>query len=506
MTVEEIDRKLESWGRELQVIAANIHDLEALTAYQLLQHHSMTGISAQRADEAVAAVEALWSDWGLIHTAIQTAQEKRATLPQVFGRAQVISEIEMLVLSPSITLPPEHIPPHQRHISAAATRERMISLDALKREMNVRFQALNAILKAFQDAWHILERVLTASKKKVKSVETQALTLCTVLPAEIAGLSRQLEAMQQRWHRDPLSSAKTTGNDLKPYLTAALQAVRDLERQHETFATDIEHAWQMLEQLNALRVQALKWQKEAAQAGYPAGDIPSNKTLQTTLSEIQQAFESTNVAFVTSGLETWWQESQRRKQQLESYIKSIETLVQERQQQQELTARLKTAHQNLEDLRNLRVEGLRLHKACLDAIQPGRACDPMLPGSTKALQDDLDDIAVPDAEASLDVTAHMLAALSAWEQQGHEMKRQFQQVIEVNQSLLNRLHQFNERWQEALSKTTTYSAQGLEVKGALATFKQRIEQLLLAEQVDLGELEKMLYAYETRLGEEIARL
>ncbi len=86
------------------------------------------------------------------------------------------------------------------------------------------------------------------------------------------------------------------------------------------------------------------------------------------------------------------------------------------------------------------------------------------------------------------------------------MKRQFQQVIEVNQSLLNRLHQFNERWQEALSKTTTYSAQGLEVKGALATFKQRIEQLLLAEQVDLGELEKMLYAYETRLGEEIARL
>ena len=111
MTCEEIDRELAGRNQQLAAVANNLMELQSDATYQLLTGSGgatrlqLQGETAARVLPALAEMEVLFQQFGLLQTWLDRVAQMRRDLRPVFGREQALKEMEAVLRGESIRLP-----------------------------------------------------------------------------------------------------------------------------------------------------------------------------------------------------------------------------------------------------------------------------------------------------------------------------------------------------------------------------------------------------------------
>lgn len=209
MNLDEIDKSLETWQKNIQAASANISALEALPSYITLKANvaKLQGKTKNEIGVALLAMNSVWEQFTLLNHVVQEAVSLRKDLPQIFGRGDRIQKISDLLSGQSIVLQKKEIPIDERGLTGVSEREERTSPQALFDQMQMQFQAAakaNAHYdKSYLELTEKLGKAIEADDKardKVKRPKLDA--ICPLIDTDpLAGL--EMLALAERKPRPP---------------------------------------------------------------------------------------------------------------------------------------------------------------------------------------------------------------------------------------------------------------------------------------------------------------
>jgi hypothetical protein len=146
-----IDETLGRLGDAVKVMTANLVDLEATAARQTLDTTTFTGATAIRAEQALATLSWLWSQFIRIKEVVEEAEKLRGSRRRLDGPH--LDELEHLVLGPSVAVPPLVVPLADRGLLTPGETPAATSATELLADMATAFEAVRSDILAIGGAW-----------------------------------------------------------------------------------------------------------------------------------------------------------------------------------------------------------------------------------------------------------------------------------------------------------------------------------------------------------------
>ena len=213
---QEADRQLRELRAARDAATTNLLDLEREGAYALLKAgNGLSGVTAARAEPALARVPELWSGLQLLDEVIDRAEKHRGDGHLNDARAR---ELLTMLTGPSITLPVEVRPLAQRALTASPTSTPTLTPQALLAAMEEAFAALRDVIAAVDAAW-------TELLPRLERATAEAVRLAGEMPGhrDVTAARAALARLADRIAEDPLGAADELAR-AEALLAAARQA------------------------------------------------------------------------------------------------------------------------------------------------------------------------------------------------------------------------------------------------------------------------------------------
>ena len=232
MVIEEIDRVLSLWRRDLASIESNILELNGLLSYEILSSGSIrfTGRSTVEVPQAIAAVELLWELLRLVQEVIARATQLRASLP-FLKRAQALAEIEQLLTGPSVVMPAQEVPLAQRGLLSESESLSRFSPEQAKKSMVRLFEKARAVFVAIDARWAEAHEQLDAQRQRAQELAQQVKRLTQREVRESVRLLAVLDTLEDQTRTDPLGFSSPE-EFLRPFFKEARSALAELQHEH----------------------------------------------------------------------------------------------------------------------------------------------------------------------------------------------------------------------------------------------------------------------------------
>ena len=211
--LEEIDQMLADWKIKLDLISQNLIDLCGLLTYQRLSGDSgfspikLTGITKNKVDPALEALNELLQHFDLLSQTIGKARSLRAAMPRFLGADQKAQEIFQLLNQASIQLPVVITPLAQRELLTAARTTRTITPLQMLIAMVNTFQVVKETILAVDRIWSNVEPQLDLTESEIANLQKQGEAL-GIIDLRTLEISRQtLVSLRDRIESDPLGTS-----------------------------------------------------------------------------------------------------------------------------------------------------------------------------------------------------------------------------------------------------------------------------------------------------------
>jgi hypothetical protein len=315
MTTREIDEALERWNARLAAAAQNLVDLQSLPAYERLAgvngvpKAKLTGDTAERVEPALKTVSLLLQYFDLLQHTIMRAEEIRRGMPSYFGAEEKHREIEQILRTASIHLPPVAIPLGQRSLLSGVENTECIAPEQLLNSMAQAFDNLKSVVLACDAAWERLGRGIDACAEQIRTLRAGDVSLREI--AELDSAQQLLEDMRERAEGDPLSASSDFDGAIAPALDRVRAGVEQRARLRQEIEAGLKAAEAALgafAQLHreSVAVYADVQQKTSNVAGCRAPE-PEGKvqSLGDWLERLKRKYAEGLLEPITIGLRQW---------------------------------------------------------------------------------------------------------------------------------------------------------------------------------------------------------
>lgn len=309
MTLEEIDKELGAWKKNLGAAAQNLMDLHSLPTYQRLTGGNgidkvpLVGVTAARVYPAIEGMGRLFQNFDELQTAIDKAREIRQSISPIFPLEQKIREIETLLRGKSVRLPVDPTPINQRTLSMAVDDVRWVTPAELMAAMAGSFTAARDVVLSVDVAWQKLGMELDQAMKEAATWKTQ-------FPA-LSGAEAALSDIRTRIEIDPLGCAEEYSSSVEPVLSRTRAAIAHAQAMRVRLQRGFDSARKQLTGLQELHSQSLaSWNDRrekvtcATQPVTPLAD--SNQiALEAWLERLEDKFQEGLLDPLEVGLQKW---------------------------------------------------------------------------------------------------------------------------------------------------------------------------------------------------------
>lgn len=264
MTAEEVENSLLDWQNVCLNMLKNLGELESGTAYDLVKTVELKGESKVCAEKIKAAIKRLRYLYGLLAAALADAEKQHAELPGWgSSRTKCLARIAEILVGQSVLLEVEQIELSKRRFGGDSSREVRISMNELREEMNSFFQTAASLLEKLWGSWTKHSRMLAELQQRALALREEAKVM-SVEPEAITALIARIESTDKRRKSNPLSLDQLDMESaFHSYFEDAKRALRDFETMKVNLRQSLKKAHHSLEQLKQIRVEALRFHKQA---------------------------------------------------------------------------------------------------------------------------------------------------------------------------------------------------------------------------------------------------
>jgi hypothetical protein len=226
VTLDEIDRTLAGFRQAIDVMTANLFELENDSNRKVLDQAALTGVTAAKWGEASRSLAQMWQ-W---FTQFQDVVERATTLRGSKGRvnAPQLAQLDQLLGGPSVELSAEQVPLSRRALLGPSETTVRCRPDELLTMMSQAFDLVKGVVTATGEAWHVLLPRLEQDETALSGLEKLAASFGEVHVPELAGARGRLDDLSTRLADDPLSIDVSVLAPLEATLAAARRDLDEL--------------------------------------------------------------------------------------------------------------------------------------------------------------------------------------------------------------------------------------------------------------------------------------
>jgi hypothetical protein len=239
VTLDEIDRTLAGYRHVVEVMTANLFELENDTNRKLLDRAALTGVTATRWGEAGRSLAQLWQWFTQFKDVVDRATAVRGSKARV--NPPELAQLDQLLGGPSVELSAEQIPLSKRALLGPSETTVRCRPDELLTMMSQAFDLVKGVVAATGEAWHVLLPRLEQDESALSGIETLAASFGEIHIPELAGARGRLDDLSTRLANDPLSidvgvlapleaTLETTKRDLEELLKLRTDLVPRLDQ------------------------------------------------------------------------------------------------------------------------------------------------------------------------------------------------------------------------------------------------------------------------------------
>jgi len=248
--LRRIDQTLSQLDDAVKVMTANLMDLEANATRQMLEPESLTGITAVRAEQALATLGWLWSQFLRIKEIVEQAEGLRGARRRLDGPR--LDELEHLVQGPSIALAPLVVPLAHRGLLTPGETPAAISPTDLIADMARAFDAARSDISAIEAAWTLGIPRLEGMTAALEAITVPATDLGEADDPDLAAAARLIRGAALVIGTDPLGQPAAGLDEAEAALSRARARLRDLAGQRDSLRDRLEDAGRLVEEVAGL--------------------------------------------------------------------------------------------------------------------------------------------------------------------------------------------------------------------------------------------------------------
>jgi len=309
--IEQLDRSLADWKDRLSRVDENLMALELQPTLRLLEGATLEGETERRVTPALATMRELFAQRQLLSDTLARAQRLRQPGARRKPSAETITEIQGLLESASITLPPLQTPIGQRDLLTPS--ERHISPEALLSAMTQAFETARDAVMEVDRAWSQLSTTLERAGDEIIALDSLAQSLGEDATAELTAMHAETEELRGWVARDPLGAEAGLDGQLSPLLAGLRARLESLseERKQVRDGQGLAHA--LLSDLRSTHTAAAdalrRFQREITGTGAmpELPDAGVTEGLGTWLASVDGAVTSGRWSTAKVGLARWLQ-------------------------------------------------------------------------------------------------------------------------------------------------------------------------------------------------------
>jgi hypothetical protein len=226
VTLDEIDRTLAGFRQAINVMTANLFEMENDPNRKVLDQAALTGVTATKWGEASRSLAQLWQ-W---FTQFQDVVERATTLRGSKGRVNSpqLAQLDQLLGGPSVELSAEQIPLSRRALLGPSETTVRCRPDELLTMMSQAFDLVKGVVAATGEAWQVLLPRLEQDETALSGIEKMAASFGEAHVPELAGARGRLDDLSTRLANDPLSIDVSVLTPLEATLAAAKRDLDEL--------------------------------------------------------------------------------------------------------------------------------------------------------------------------------------------------------------------------------------------------------------------------------------
>ncbi len=249
----EIDRRLQRYTAAEHRIGANLQELEQHSVYQLLTTDVLTGATAKALASVNDANPNLWQLFTLLGSALDAARKLRGTGARLRNEDRL--ELAERLGTASILIGSEDIPLGERGLTGSSLREEHISIEGL-------IDRMSALYEPVRDVVTHAEKVLRETLPRLNSAEStvtrlrkdaQSLGVDTV---DLDRIDETIARIRDLSLTDPLSIPANARRSFDDAIHAASATIAAARASHDSLASDIASASDLLDECRDLIAQA----------------------------------------------------------------------------------------------------------------------------------------------------------------------------------------------------------------------------------------------------------
>lgn len=340
-TLDQIDQQLNSWQTSIDVVAQNLTDLRALPVYQRLsgapgyERARLAGETAGKVDTALDLMCQMFEHLERLYRVLNDAKHVRQGLPSIFGGEDKLKEIDRLLNTASIELPPVTTPVTLRGLLSIPVTERRIRPRELLESMIQAFEQAKSIVVEIDDAWRTLDMKVTEAEIELADLKHQLVSML----ADVTAAEARIQQIRKEIDNDPLNARNLYSTAIEPLLVRLRKEIKEAARIQQEARQGLESAQALLRKLmdvntragaaaNEVRTKISSPRVSAAEPVDPALIEAMAKWADT----LRTKFAEGHARPVLIGLERWNTRAREFAQMADAALNANETPIAERRE------------------------------------------------------------------------------------------------------------------------------------------------------------------------------
>lgn len=247
-SLAEIDATIVRFASAVDVMTANLLDLESNSANKMLDPATLTGVTRQRVSAARQLLASLWEQFTEFKSLLERARQLRGNGGRV--PAARVQELDALLGGPSIDLPPLEVALADRGLYTPSQTPVAMTPDQLLTSMGAAFDAAKRTILTIDELWRGLVPRLGEAEHELEALDTLARPLGESVGAGDRARGR-LQELSRELANDPLSVGPDDLERIEATLRAERLRLEQLGRDRATLGQDLDAATAQLGAISA---------------------------------------------------------------------------------------------------------------------------------------------------------------------------------------------------------------------------------------------------------------
>lgn len=253
VNVAQIDEALQRYSAAEGRIAANLHELENLSTYQILTTDTLKGQTGAELGPALRSAGELWSVFSLFRDALASARKLRGTGNRVGGGER--EQLGELLTKPTIVLSTSQTPLHERDLLDDGHNSTKVSMEELLSRMRKLYMPIrDGVAKVDERLRSVLPR-LDSAAMTLTQLEADAESLGIVEP-ELRRARDHMDRVRRLSVDDPLALDPTAGSELDRMVSTAAGRLAQSRQGHDRLQSDRASIPALVAEIRTLRARA----------------------------------------------------------------------------------------------------------------------------------------------------------------------------------------------------------------------------------------------------------